>query len=163
TPVRHVDVLPTVLDAVGIGVPADLPGRSLLSVIARGGHGQGPQSYFEALSSSLNQGWAPLHGLLDGALKFVDLPIPELYDLATAFALAARATYRARSRVAGRPSAGVPTCRSRTCTSLISSALVATSEERSRRPARPSSCARSTRRAFRSTRSISRRRGGPGR
>src|SRR5207245_3051834 len=29
----------------------------------------------------LNQGWAPLHGLFDGSLKYVDLPIPELYDL----------------------------------------------------------------------------------
>jgi arylsulfatase A-like enzyme/Flp pilus assembly protein TadD len=81
TPVRHVDVLPTVLDALGIDVFSDLPGRSLLPLIARGGRGEGPRAYFEALSSSLNQGWAPLHGLIDGSLKYVDLPIPELYDL----------------------------------------------------------------------------------
>src|SRR6266571_544164 len=80
-PVRHVDVLPTVLDALGIAVPATLPGRSLLPLMARGGRPETPRSYFEALSSSLNQGWAPLHGLLDGSLKYVDLPIPELYDL----------------------------------------------------------------------------------
>jgi arylsulfatase A-like enzyme/Tfp pilus assembly protein PilF len=80
TPVRHVDVLPTVLDALGIDVPRDLPGRSLLPMVARG-RGDSPRTYFEALSSSLNQGWAPLHGLVDGSLKFVDLPIPELYDL----------------------------------------------------------------------------------
>jgi arylsulfatase A-like enzyme/Tfp pilus assembly protein PilF len=81
-PVRHVDVLPTVLDALGLTAPSDLPGRSLLPVIASRGRGGAPSAYFEALSSSLNQGWAPLYGVLDGALKYVELPIPELYDLA---------------------------------------------------------------------------------
>jgi arylsulfatase A-like enzyme/Flp pilus assembly protein TadD len=81
TPVRHVDVAPTVFDALDIAVPPELVGRSLLPVIARGGQGEPPRAYFEALSSSLNQGWAPLHGLLDGSLKYIDLPIPELYDL----------------------------------------------------------------------------------
>src|SRR5207245_8111736 len=76
TPVRHVDVLPTVLDALGITVPAALPGRSLLPVMARGGKGSVPRSYFEALSSSLNQGWAPLPGLLECPCKYVNLPVP---------------------------------------------------------------------------------------
>lgn len=80
-PVRHIDVLPTVLDTLGLTVPSELPGRSLLSLMEHPGQGGKPGSYFEALSSSLNQGWAPLHGLLDGSLKYVDLPIPELYDL----------------------------------------------------------------------------------
>jgi arylsulfatase A-like enzyme/Flp pilus assembly protein TadD len=81
TPVRHVDVLPTVLDALGIAAPLELPGRSLLPMMVRGGKEEPSRSYFEALSSSLNRGWAPLHGLLDGSLKYIDLPIPELYDL----------------------------------------------------------------------------------
>ncbi len=80
TPVRHIDVLPTLLDAVGLEVPADLPGRSLLPVIAAAG-GPAPGSYLEALSSSLNRGWAPLHGTIHEGLKYVDLPLPELYDL----------------------------------------------------------------------------------
>jgi arylsulfatase A-like enzyme/Flp pilus assembly protein TadD len=79
--VRHVDVLPTVLDALGMEVPSDLPGRSLLPLIAGRERGS-PDSYFEALSTSLNRGWAPLHGAVAGGLKYVDLPIPELYDLA---------------------------------------------------------------------------------
>jgi arylsulfatase A-like enzyme/Flp pilus assembly protein TadD len=81
TPVRHIDVLPTVLDILGIAAPPELPGRSLLPLIGRAGQEAAPRAYFEALSSSLNEGWAPLHGLLDGSLKYVDLPIPELYDL----------------------------------------------------------------------------------
>ncbi len=82
-PVRHVDLLPTILDALGIEAPADLPGRSLLALASGDAGDEAPRAYFEALSPSLNQGWAPLHGLVDGALKYVDLPLPELYDLDT--------------------------------------------------------------------------------
>ncbi|HEY6546379.1 MAG TPA: tetratricopeptide repeat protein, partial [Vicinamibacteria bacterium] len=79
-PVRHVDVLPTVLDALGLETPAGLPGRSLLPLAA--GHDEvAPLGYFEALSSSLNQGWAPLRGVRRDHLKYIDLPLPELYDL----------------------------------------------------------------------------------
>jgi len=74
-PVRHVDILPTALEAVGAPIPAGLLGKSLLaSENAKG-------TYFEALSASLNRGWAPLRGVLEGDYKFIDLPIPELYDL----------------------------------------------------------------------------------
>ncbi len=48
-----------------------------------GGRGAPPRpSYFEAMSAMLNRGWAPLTGLLSGRDKYIDLPIPELYDLA---------------------------------------------------------------------------------
>jgi tetratricopeptide (TPR) repeat protein len=79
-PVRHVDILPTVLDLMGQKPPVDLDGRSLLPLIA-GGSPPTVASYFEALSSSLNQGWAPLRGMIDAGLKYVDLPEPELYDI----------------------------------------------------------------------------------
>jgi arylsulfatase A-like enzyme/tetratricopeptide (TPR) repeat protein len=78
--VRHVDILPTVLDALGLEVPKDSSGRSLLA-LAAGRSGVAAPSYFEALSSSLNRGWAPLSGLAQARFKFIDLPIPELYDL----------------------------------------------------------------------------------
>jgi arylsulfatase A-like enzyme/Tfp pilus assembly protein PilF len=81
TPVRHVDVVPTVLDALGLAIPEGLPGRSLLPLV-NGGQAAPRESYLESLSSSLNRGWAPLYGVLDRDLmKYVDLPIPELYDL----------------------------------------------------------------------------------
>ncbi|MGE0454591.1 MAG: sulfatase-like hydrolase/transferase [Vicinamibacteria bacterium] len=79
---RHIDVLPTVLDALGVDPPAGLPGHSLLTLAAGAGAQVDPPVYFEALSASLNQGWAPLHGVIDDQLKYVALPIPELYDLA---------------------------------------------------------------------------------
>src|SRR5262249_39162736 len=79
--VRHVDLLPTVLDALGLPPPQGLPGRSLLP-LATGHDDPAVQSYFEALSASTNRGWAPLHGLIKDRYKFVELPLPELYDLA---------------------------------------------------------------------------------
>jgi len=80
-PVRHVDILPTVLDAMGIAPPQGLDGASLLTAMETGGRTDAP-SYFEALSASLNRGWAPLSGVARGPLKYIDLPIPELYDVA---------------------------------------------------------------------------------
>ncbi len=78
---RHVDILPTLLDAVGLPVPSDLPGRTLLPAADRAGDAPRP-SYFEAMSSMLNRGWAPLSGALVDREKYVDLPMPERYDLA---------------------------------------------------------------------------------
>lgn len=78
-PVSHVDILPTILDALAMPEPAGLRGRSLL----RASRANDPQrfTYFEALSGSLNRGWAPLSGVIADGFKYIDLPIPELYDL----------------------------------------------------------------------------------
>ena len=78
-PVRHIDILPTVLDALGRPPEATLPGRSLLTAAS---DPQTITSYFEALSTSLNRGWAPLTGVIVGHDKLIELPLPELYDLA---------------------------------------------------------------------------------
>ena len=40
-------------------------------------------TYFEALSASLNRRWAPLDGIVVDSMKYIELPIPELYDLKT--------------------------------------------------------------------------------
>jgi len=78
---RHIDILPTILDALALPVPEGLPGRSLLAAAA-GETAEDPTTYFEALSGQLNRGWAPLYGVIRSGEKYVDLPIPELYDLA---------------------------------------------------------------------------------
>lgn len=79
--VQHVDILPTVLDALAVAAPPGLAGTSLLPMLA-GGAAPPATVYFEALSGMLNRGWAPLRGVIEGGFKFVDLPLPELYDLA---------------------------------------------------------------------------------
>ena len=80
TSARHVDLLPTILDAVGQPVPADLPGRTLLPSGDRQASSPRP-SYFEAMSAMLNRGWAPLSGAIVNRDKYIDLPVPERYDL----------------------------------------------------------------------------------
>jgi choline-sulfatase len=83
-PARHVDLAPTILDLVEAAPLANLAGRTLID---REGRAIRPEadaeraSYFEAMSASLNRGWAPLNGVLAGREKLVALPLPELYDL----------------------------------------------------------------------------------
>jgi arylsulfatase A-like enzyme/Flp pilus assembly protein TadD len=75
--VQHVDVAPTILEHAGGTAPRQWKGASLFKP------GDRPPTYFEALSASLNRGWAPLVGVLHGGKKLIELPLPELYDLAT--------------------------------------------------------------------------------
>jgi arylsulfatase A-like enzyme/Tfp pilus assembly protein PilF len=85
-PARHVDIVPTVLSYLRLPVPAELPGRSLLAPAAATSAATAATSeagsYFESLSTALNRGWAPLRGMLRAGKKLIDLPLPELYDLA---------------------------------------------------------------------------------
>lgn len=78
-PARHVDIAPTILDLLGIPLPAGLPGRSLFGPPPAAGEDVG--SYFEALSAYFNRGWAPLLGRIEDGRKAIRLPLPELYDL----------------------------------------------------------------------------------
>ena len=80
SPVRHVDLLPTLLDSAGLQPDSSLPGVSLRDTIANGRAQERP-SYFEAMSATVTRGWAPLRGVLVNREKYIDLPIPELYDL----------------------------------------------------------------------------------
>jgi len=82
TPVRHVDLLPTLLEAAGAPAVAGLPGSSLRAVINDGDNRDRP-GYFEAMMATVTRGWAPLRGVLVERQKYIDLPITELYDLAT--------------------------------------------------------------------------------
>ena len=75
-PARHVDILPTVMAAVGTEA-AGLPGTALFSAPASGL----PATYFESMMPTLARGWAPLRGVIVGREKFIDLPIAELYAL----------------------------------------------------------------------------------
>jgi choline-sulfatase len=117
--VRLTDVMPTVLDLLGIPPPrAD--GVSLVDLLT----GRRSTLDLEAYSESeypRRLGWSPLRALRDGRFKLIDAPRPELYDLdrdpfeernlydergATAAAMARRLQVLARSPSAtGRESA----------------------------------------------------------
>jgi arylsulfatase A-like enzyme/tetratricopeptide (TPR) repeat protein len=78
--VRHIDIVPTVLDAIGAGGGGSMAGRSLRDVIDGRSTDDRP-SYFEAMTANLSRGWAPLRGVLVARDKYIDLPLPELYAL----------------------------------------------------------------------------------
>jgi arylsulfatase A-like enzyme/Tfp pilus assembly protein PilF len=77
--VRHIDIVPTIAGLVGLDMP-NLPGHSLLDAV-RGSEER--DSYFEAMTPMLKRGWAPLRGVIAGREKYIELPVEELYDLAS--------------------------------------------------------------------------------
>jgi arylsulfatase A-like enzyme/Flp pilus assembly protein TadD len=75
-PVSLLDVAPTVLDAAGIGLPAEMRGRSLI--------GTSPADvYSESIYARKHFGCSSLRSIRVGTFKYIDAPKPELYDLAT--------------------------------------------------------------------------------
>ena len=82
--VSHEDIFPTVCDLLGLQKPADLPGRSF-SPLLEGRSRKARPVYFEALEGYYHRGAAPLRGVIAGSMKFMDSPIPELYDLGADF------------------------------------------------------------------------------
>jgi choline-sulfatase len=75
-----VDVLPTVLDLLGIVPAATGDGRSLVPA-ARGESMPERAIYAESMYAA-RFGWSPLRMIRDARFKFIDAPRPELYDLA---------------------------------------------------------------------------------
>lgn len=83
TPVRTIDIAPTILQFLKVPVPPTVQGTSLLSLIL-GKHDdrRPPDAYSETYYP--NQfGWSALRSLRQGRFKYIDAPKPELYDLQT--------------------------------------------------------------------------------
>jgi arylsulfatase A-like enzyme/tetratricopeptide (TPR) repeat protein len=76
---RLIDVAPTALDLAGVAAPPEFEGRSIVPAV--GGAGAST-AYMEAMDANLTRNWAPLTGIVSGGYKLIELPIPELYDLA---------------------------------------------------------------------------------
>jgi arylsulfatase A-like enzyme/tetratricopeptide (TPR) repeat protein len=79
--VRLVDVAPTLLALSGLDPLPASQGVSLVPFLEGKEDSSESESYFEALAFNLNRGFAPLRGLYRGNLKYIELPIPEIYDL----------------------------------------------------------------------------------
>lgn len=82
--VSHEDIFPSVCDLLGLQTPAGVRGRSFRPLL-EGRSLTARPIYFEALEGYYHRGAAPLRGVIDGSMKFMDSPVPELYDLATDF------------------------------------------------------------------------------
>lgn len=80
-PVRSVDIVPTVLGALGLPGKEETQGFDLGPALR--GEAAGPElaQYSESLVSEAGFGMAPLQALRKGGFKYVRAPRPELYDL----------------------------------------------------------------------------------
>jgi arylsulfatase A-like enzyme/Tfp pilus assembly protein PilF len=76
-PVQLSDLMPTVLELVGVGVPASVSGRSVFR--AEGTPARA--LYAETLYPRLHLGWSDLRSIVDGRWHLVEGPRPELSDL----------------------------------------------------------------------------------
>ncbi|MDH4198192.1 MAG: sulfatase-like hydrolase/transferase, partial [Candidatus Aminicenantes bacterium] len=80
----HVDIFPTVCELLDVRPPAGLEGLSLVPA-ANGRRLPERPIYLESLYPYYSRGWAPLRGVIAGPRKFLDSPLPELYNLRTDF------------------------------------------------------------------------------
>jgi tetratricopeptide (TPR) repeat protein len=78
--VCHIDIFPTICDVLEYRIPDHVQGESLIPII-NGKKKRNSSVYFESMSPYLNRGWAPLHGFIEGDLKYIHLPVEEVYDL----------------------------------------------------------------------------------
>lgn len=76
----HIDIFPSICDILGIEKPSGLQGISLLPALQGKSLTRRPV-YFESLFPYYRRGWGPLQGYIQGTRKFMESPIPELYDL----------------------------------------------------------------------------------
>ena len=78
--VSHIDIFPTVCELVGEDIPLHIQGESLIPIV-RGERRKNREIYFESLTPFLNRGWAPLTGFIMDDIKFINQPIPEIYNM----------------------------------------------------------------------------------
>ena len=78
-PAQLTDVVPTVLDLLGIAKPAALRGASLLGLLEPNAPSR--RVYSETFYPRLHFGWSDLASLTDATHQLIDGPSPELYDL----------------------------------------------------------------------------------
>ncbi len=83
TPVSIADIVPSIIQWVGLAPPYHLPGQVLpTSEIAGQSEKTARAVYFESHFAFNMYGWSPLAGIVMGDDKYIAAPKPELYDLA---------------------------------------------------------------------------------
>ena len=80
--VSLVDIVPTVLDLLGLKTPARVEGVSLRAALEGGPVPDRRQAIYAESLEAATFGCSPLHGILEGPWKYILAPRPELYDLA---------------------------------------------------------------------------------
>jgi tetratricopeptide (TPR) repeat protein len=80
--VSGVDLMPTVLELVGLPPEPGLDGRSVARALFDPQAALGHAAYSETYFPRYHFGWQQLRGLRDDRWSYIDAPEPELYDLA---------------------------------------------------------------------------------
>jgi len=78
-----VDVMPTILELVGLPPEEAIDGRSMAPAILDPSLALPHVAYSESYYPRFHYGWQHLRSLRDGRYKFIEAPRPELYDLET--------------------------------------------------------------------------------
>ena len=81
--VRSVDVMPTVLDLLGIRVPSSVAGTTLVTRMTGATEQDELETYSETMYPRYHFGWSELRAVRAGGFKLIAAPRPELYDLDT--------------------------------------------------------------------------------
>ncbi len=79
--VRGLDLMPTVLDLVGVPTPAPVQGVSLRPMLEGTTTDLDLWAYSESLYPRNHYGWSPLRALRNGVLHFISAPRPELFEV----------------------------------------------------------------------------------
>jgi len=79
--VENVDIMPSLLEFLGLPIPKEVQGRSFLPLIAGKSGGTERLAYSETYYPRYHYGWSELKSLRSAKYKFIQAPRPELYDL----------------------------------------------------------------------------------
>jgi len=81
-PVCLTDIMPTLLELFGLERGKELEGQSLVTYLRPKAKSLPARPiYLESMYGFEEMGWAPLQGIVEGKMKYISLPRPELYDL----------------------------------------------------------------------------------
>jgi arylsulfatase A-like enzyme/tetratricopeptide (TPR) repeat protein len=83
TRVETVDIMPTLLQILGLPLPSEIQGESLLPLILDKGKGSKQErfAYSESYYPRYHYGWSELKSLQNSRYKYIQAPRPELYDI----------------------------------------------------------------------------------
>ena len=79
--VRAIDLMPTVLEVLGVSSPAGIDGTSVAGVIGGRPRQEVAPAYAETFYPKVHYGWSELRAVRVGDWKFIEAPRPELYSL----------------------------------------------------------------------------------
>jgi arylsulfatase A-like enzyme len=80
-PTRSIDMLPTVLELLGVGSPGGVQGASLAGLMTGATRTWDKETYSESMYPRDYFGWSDLRASRAGRFKVIIAPHPELYDL----------------------------------------------------------------------------------